>query len=292
MVDLVVRRRGLNPQDPSTAHQRVGAEQHAPIAAALKALKGSADLTPHVARVLDQGVSETCWAHSAAALKYVFDAQRGPVHLPETPVLQSPLYFAQTLYAVYRAQQNPTGDLPDLQDTGAQLDDACRAFAQWGSQPFGTPQQSGDTDMPATQDDMGNAIAVPELEVIAVETGATVPFGGPYDVKTGSSAGDLVAASLEAGVGVWTGNLVGQAYQALGPGDVAQTCPTSDPSAGGHAQAILGYKTAPINGTLVRLYKVLNSWGKSWCMGGYCWASEDWVCNAWSLIPFTDGGAS
>jgi hypothetical protein len=253
---------------------------------ALKALSGQADLTAFVKRILNQGLSETCWAHSATALKFVVDMIRSG-----KADMVSPLFFAKIMYALYRDAQTPAGmplPGPGLEDQGAQLDDARDAFARFGSVPFGKPEQDGNTDVPATQDDDGDPILLPELTVPEAETGITVPFGGSYDIATGAGAGDLVAASLEAKRPVWFGTLVGQAFQALVAGDIAQPCDPSDPTAGGHAMGYLAYKTVSVNGTKKRQYKVLNSWGADWCEGGYVWASEEFVEANWSALPFED----
>jgi hypothetical protein len=280
--------KGLIRQDPATALVRKPVTDHEAIMGALKVLSGNADLTAFIWRVLNQGLSETCWAHSAAQAKFVVDAIRTGV---ASAVMSSPLYFAQLVYAIYRAQATPPGQPlpgPGLQDGGAMLDDACTAFARFGWQPFGAPQQDGGTDVPATQDDAGNPILLPELTVPETEHAASQPFGGSYDIQVGSGAGDLVAASLEAGRPVWFGTSVGQAFQALTAGQIAQPTPADDSTAGGHAMLFLGYKTEPVNGSQTRLYRAINSWGKDWCDGGFYWASEAFVETVWSALPFED----
>jgi len=297
---VILLGRGLKQKDSATAlfsltRRSVG--EHEGIAARLKTLKGSADWTPCVRSVLNQGVSETCWAHSAAQAKFIVDVAK--LVAAGTPladaiakvVLASPLYFALVLYALYRAAQTPPGvplPGPGLADQGAQLDDAAAAFGRFGSQPFGEQQQGINTDVPATQDENGDPVLLPELSVPAAESGFAQPFGGSYDVQTGSGAGDRVAAALEAVGPVWFGTSVGQAFQALVAGQVAQPCPASDPTAGGHAMLYAGYEAVPVNGTLTRRYRVLNSWGSDFCEGGYCWASEAFVEANWQIVPFED----
>jgi hypothetical protein len=270
------RKRGLLPTDPERKIGRQPALEHLKIAGALKTLSTSADLTSFAPKVLNQGNSETCWAHSASTLLFT---RRG--FLGEIPVLQSPLYFAQCMYATYRASNNP-GALPPLQDQGAQLDDAAKCFARWGSVRFGTPQQDGETDVPATADTSGNPLPLPELTIPAVETGATAPFGGPYDISPNDSAIETVCASIQAGNPVWIGALVGEAFQAIQAGEVAEPCPTDDPTAGGHAMSLLGFRT--VSGALQVLCR--NSWGASWGSGGNVWLSPAFIASAWSLLPF------
>jgi Papain family cysteine protease len=271
--EVAVYRTGLLQTDPANKLLRLPAKQHPPIGAALKTLKGSADLTSFAPRILNQGLSSTCWAHSAASLLYV---RRRVLGL--APRLQSPLFFAQTLYGMYRLPKIVVGQpMPDLIDQGAQLDDAVRAFSKWGSVDF---QGDGDTDVPATEDPLGNPIPLPETTVELVEDATGNLFGGPYDITP--SALDEVAASLEAGIPVWIGALVGEQYQRLRAGEVAGPCPLDDPSAGGHAQGLMGYDTVAGQ----RQWTILNSWGKDWAKGGYGLVSDAFVATSWSLLPF------
>jgi hypothetical protein len=275
-------KRGLHPADPARKLVRVSAENHPAVAAALKTLRGSADLEPAAPMVLNQGNSETCWAHSAVTLLFTRRKLLGG-----SPALQSPLFFAQCMYAAYRAAATPAGQdfATGLVDQGAQLDDAAKCFGQWGTQPFGKEEQlpAGGTDVPATSDADGHPIDLPELTAGALMAGMNAVFGGEYDIQpSASNALDLCAAALEAGIPIWTGNLVGQAYQALLAGQVAGPCPTSDPTAGGHAQAVIGYET--VSGK--RRWKVRNSWGDGWCSGGDALVDDDFMAAAWSLLPF------
>ena len=144
---------------------------------------------------------------------------------------------------------------------------------------FGKPEQDNNTDVPATD---ANGFGIPELEADTVETGALTPFGGPYDIAPGSTAPTTVADCLDAGIPVWIGTSVGQAFQELEAGQIGQPADPSDPTAGGHAMAILGYRTGP--GKLQFL--VRNSWGPGWCEGGNCWVSAAFIATAWSLLPF------
>lgn len=278
-------KKGLHQTDPANALVRVSIENHPKVARALKALRGSADLSAASPKVLNQGNSSTCWAHSAATLLYTRRTVLG-----HGTALQSPLYFAQCMYAAYRAAKYPAGSFPagydgQLQDQGAQLDDAARCFGQWGSEPFGLEEQlpAGGTDVPATSDADGNPLPLPELAPDQLMSGMNAIFGGEYDVgPSAPNALDLVAAALEAGIPVWIGGLVGRAYENLQPGQVAGPCPASDTTGGGHAQALLGYETV----NLKRRWTVRNSWGPDWCAGGNALVDDDFVAAAWSLLPF------
>jgi Papain family cysteine protease len=260
--------RGLIPTDQARRLIWQDVSDHPTIRTARASLKGAADMSPYAPRVLDQGQTSTCWAHSAVTLMFV----RMFIRLGGAPQLMSPLFFSQLVYAAYRAQNNPTGSLPALVDDGAQLDDAIVAFSRWGCSPFGG---SGDTDVP--QDGVWS-----ELSVRLVEQASGRRFGGPYDITPGSAAVETVAACLEADTPVWLGGLVGSAVENLAAGQVEQPMGQDDPSAGGHARAILGYRT--VSGKPQFLLR--NSWGTGWCDGGNSWATADVIATAWSLIPF------
>jgi hypothetical protein len=265
----VNRGRGLHRQDPATKIPRLQAADHDVIRAARATLTGSADLSVLAPRVLDQKQTPTCWAHSAATLLYT----RRHATLGGAPVLQSPLYFAQCLYGVYRAAATKPGDaFPLLADNGAQLDDGAKCFAQWGSSPF---VGDGDSDMPDTDQ-------IPEMAFSSVETGATVPFGGEFDIAVDGNAGDTCAASLEAKIPIWLGGPVGQNIQSYQAGQVEIPPDPDDPTIGGHARAVIGYKT--VNGA--RLWLVRNSWGSSWGDAGNSWAEESVILGSWALLPF------
>lgn len=271
--------RGLHPTDPARAISRLAAVDHPTVRGALRGLRGSADLTAFAPIVLSQGASSSCWAHSAVTLLYT----RRHILLGGAPVLMSPLYFAQTLYASLRAEATPVGQsLPLMYDTGAQLDDAARCFARWGCSPMGPPQQGGGTDVPATEDDTGAPIAMPELTVTTVESGARLPFGGEYDIAVDGNAGDTCAACLESNIPIWIGGPVGQNLQDYQAGQIEMPPEAGDPSVGGHARAVNGYRV--VSGK--RQFRIRNSWGVAWGDAGDSWADESVLVGSWALLPF------
>lgn len=275
--------RGLLPQNPATRVVRAPAGDHHLIRGALKSLRGSADLSPMASKVLNQGQSSTCWAHSAVTCDFIRKNTRAG---SAVAVLQSPLYFAQVVYAQYRAALFPAGQImPPLQDTGAQLDDCDRAFGQWGSARFQEPAQDGETDVPATDQE---GFGIPELSTGELQAGAAALFAGPYDIAPGGNAPEIVAACLDAGVPVWMGGPVTRALDNLQAGQVEQPADLTDPSVGGHARAIIGYRT--VAGALEFL--VRNSWSHAWGDGGNSWAVAGVIAGAWSLLPFDLTGAS
>lgn len=266
---------GLLPAVEKNRIQRFAAIDHGTIRAARASLPTYADLTGFAPRVLNQGMRSMCWAFSAATLLFTRRNALGA-----SPVLQSPLYFGQTYYAQQRALATKPGDtLPTLADNGADLDGAGACFAQWGSAPF---VGDGDSDVPDATDDDGNLLPIPELTIPVVEVAAAKPFAGEVDVMPNSDAPETVAACLAANVPVWLGSVVGQNLQNYRAGQIEGPCDPGDPDAGGHARAIIGFRT--VNGELQFL--VRNSWGASWGGGGNSWASSDVLIGAMSLLPF------
>ena len=191
--------RGLIAPDPARRLVRAPAADHHVVRGALATLKGEADLSPSAPKVLNQGQSETCALHSAMTMLFT----RTQI-VTGTAVLQSPLYAAQVVYAIYRAAQYPKsfpkGDMGALHDTGAQLDDVDAALGKWGTIRFQTPQQDGETDVPATDAD---GIGIPELTEDEAQAGASALLSGPYDIPIDGNIGDTVAACLDSAIPVW-----------------------------------------------------------------------------------------
>jgi hypothetical protein len=269
--------KGLKPSTPHKVAHRMGAEAHPAIAAALAAgPKGAADLTPLLPERLDQGQTETCFAGSLAVGIFVALASAGK----PLPFVPSPLLFAATTYADVRAAMTlPSQPLPVLQDTGAEFADAAMAAAKWGAAPMGPDVQGRHYDVP---DD--NGYSFPEPDVSQLQVAGRELIGGEYAITVDASAIDVCCAALDAGIPVWTGGLVGAAYQALTANDIAQPTPTSDPTAGGHAQLLVAYRT---NAAGKREFLVAGTWGAEWALNGTVWASEEWVLSQWDLWPLT-----
>lgn len=262
--------KGLKRSTPHRVAHRLGAASHPQIQALLATtLPASFQLTP--AARSDQGESETCHAHSAISCS---DMVNG------APTPGSPLCLASCTYSDIRNAATPPGQaLPPLQDTGAELQDDADALRRWGKAPLGAQiaGRSGVSDVP---DDSG---AFPEPNVDQVEAAGHTLITGEYSIQVDADAPRTVAASIVAGFPVWLGTLVGSAFQSLQAGDIAQPCPDSDTTAGGHAMYISGYRT---NAAGEYEFRVENSWGTGWCDGGACWASTAWLLACWDLWPW------
>jgi len=174
----------------------------------------------------------------------------------------------------------PDRNLPPLYDGGSQLSDAAASAAQLGWLPYQEPQQTGGTDVPATSDFQSNAVPLPELTPDQVAHGMADTFAGEYAITVDSTAADVLAATLEAGIFVWDGFEVDNACENLQAGHVLGA-PTG-PSLGGHSTLYWGYETMA-DGS--RVFHKRNSWGRSWCMGGDYLVSEAHVYAAWAMWP-------
>ena len=221
--------------------------------------------------VFDQGPTETCWAHSlAAGLWTSSNASHKPL-----PWVPSPLDIASMGYSLIRARAMPSGTLPPLSDDGAELQDGDDVVATWGVSALRPLVEGRNSDVPSDT-------PFPEPDTLQAELMAQHLEVGPYSEPVDSTAPQTVAQCLDSGVAVWVGGLVGAAVQALQPGQIEQPTPESDPTAGGHARFIRGYRTAT-GGKFEFL--VRNSWGASWCGSGEDWASEEWLLAQWNLFP-------
>jgi hypothetical protein len=279
----VMRGHGLKPSTRGKIAHRLGASQHPLIAASLAAGPvGSQDFSQFI-HIFDQGRTSGCWMHSRATLRFAAAQMAGkPIPLP------SPLYGMQCLYAHDRGLDTaPGAPLPPLYDVGAELQDAANVGAEWGDVPYQTPQQGGGTDCPATIDDLGQPIPLPELMAGELELGAKHAFDGEYSIPVDSDAPRLLMATLDAGILVWDGFFASSQVENLGPNDILGETSRLLPG-GGHSNFYTGYdinsqRKYPIDGPV--FFKG-NTWGPGWCRDGFYTVNVAHVMSAWDLFVF------
>jgi hypothetical protein len=264
---------GLKPSTPAKIAHRVKADHHGEIQARLlNAPSDFRQLTP--CQRMDQGQTSTCHAHSLAAVLWTArNAMGKPIVIP------SPRMIASCTYADVRAALTPAGGgLAPLSDDGAELQDDATAVAGWGIAPIKAPTSDGRfSDVENTS----STAAFPEPAAEDLEQGASSLLAGEYAITVDSTAPRVVAASIDAGIPVWVGFSVDDAFEALGSNDVAQP-PGS--SLGGHAVYLSGYRT---NASGFYEYRLENSWGSGWADSGAVWCSTGWLLACWDLWPCT-----
>jgi hypothetical protein len=195
----------------------------------------------------------------------------------------SPLTLASLVYAAeQRGDARPGIVLPKLLDTGAQLQDMATALGTWGLAPIQAPTSDGRfSDVPNDSDSPDGSF--PEADPSQLQIAGSDLISGEYKIEVDQNASLLCAVALDAGFPILLGKLVGSAFQALGPSDIAQPTRATETGKGGHALYLSGYRTVSVS---VREWKVRNTWGQRWANNGFVWASEAWLLDAWELWPW------
>ena len=261
--------KGCKPSTPAKVAHRVSFAGHPAAAAPLAA---SADLSAFAPSVMDQTKTGSCTAHSIAGATYTALAAAG------TPLgfVPSPRTTYACTRALERSATTPSGELPALEDTGAELQDVATVIGSIGVKPMVPPTPEG------ANSDVWSGNVNEEPDFAAIEQAAAVLLTGEYKIDpSDASAPQLVAAAIQAGIPVWVATLVGAAFEELGPNDIAQPTPTSDTTAGGHALFLKAFRT---NAKGQLEFLIQNSWG-NWAADGCVWASTQWVQAAWELWP-------
>lgn len=202
--------------------------------------------------VLDQGATNSCVAHAFAACIHIAESRIG---LPYVP--------CSRLFAYYNARK--AMDTGMVIDTGTFLR-TCAA----GLCALGVPDEK---HWPFSQ----FTFKVNRRPDFNAMRWAHPRAGGKY-VKiftTGSTRLDSIKAALFSGHAVAFGTQVRQNF--LENNASAHIIPSASPIVGGHAMAIIGWKTDVQN---VTWFRVLNSWGEKWRDRGRCWFRQDLVMDA------------
>ena len=215
----------------------------------------------------NQGQSSACTAHALVKCVEIVTGFSGSEHV---------------LYSLSgtRGGENP------LVDDGRCLSDCLAVIQTMGLAPFEGPSPDGRNSDVWTADDTSVppnvCVAATAAEIGAASEHVYAGLGLNSIDPADSNVSNLVAACLAAGGAVYLGTQVGQAFEQLGGTTIAQPDPANDPNGGGHALALVGYRTAS-DGS--RQFRVQNSWGESWDDAGECWASLAWLQACWELHP-------
>jgi len=265
------RSHGARPSDPSKLAGLLDAALHPMIGAKLGAgaLPSESNILGPWGIRFNQLNTESCSAHAGSAALSIALSFAGCA----LPFVPSP----HVLYSASGRIEMPRGP---LLDNGRQLADVVTAMHTFGVAPTGD-MPDGPTDITpinVCQDVTPDEIALARQHLLS--------YGNHLIDPAGAGCEDQVIATLTSQhpAPVYLGANVGDAFQALEAGDVAEPDTSHGPTDGGHALCIVGHRTRA-DGS--REYLVLNSWGDDWCEGGLCWASAAWLRACWELRPFT-----
>lgn len=256
--------KGLHRPDPSKLSRRLHARGLLDYAANLPP---SASLVPAPRLAQRNG---TCHAHSAAGAIWCALNASGK----QLPWVPSPKLIASCTYADV---QGPADGRGGLQDTGADLSDDATALATWGIGPMSEADLAQGTDEPALAE--GDAYPEPSTSELVI-AGSNL-IAGEYAIPVDAHASYACALAITQGYPIWVGFEVDEAFEQLGPNDVAQA-PVAGKGLGGHAVYLSAFRTAA-DGT--REWRLENSWGTGWADGGAVWCSDAWLMATWMLWP-------
>jgi hypothetical protein len=214
----------------------------------------SADLSGHVATVLDQTSTNACVGYSwaqALRIQMILDGWGARTFLPSPHAI----YFWARAYT---GMQN--------QDSGTFLRDAARALKQ-----FGFPSETAWPSKPRT---VQNAPGIAAFRSAADQR----KLAGYYRIARGDTGAMRLA--IAAGKPVVFGLQLAKSFL---EGSEKTIDYDTGRATGGHAMIVTSYESDR--------FKVLSSWGSSWRENGFCWISERrmheaqdaWICDLRSL---------
>jgi hypothetical protein len=235
----LVRRYGHIPDAPGVSY----APLHGLVGAGAPAT--SADLTPHVSRVLDQGGTSACVGMAFAAAIAIRASAAG---------VTIPFPSAMGIYALARQIDDPNAY--PIPDEGSQPSAAVRAMNQLGIVAESRWPQDVDPVDPVPFD--------------VLKAGCDAVLTGSYGIiGSGPARLALIKQALTSGYPVTFAMPVDRAYE-----DIVSSATYMAGTAidlGTHCQTIVGYRDD------YQAVRVLNSWGAGWGDRGYAWVSYAWM---------------
>ena len=261
-------RKGHNP-DPVGHRMTSFRVCRARLTAATPTLPDSVDLEPFAPDVLDQNDTSSCVGHaSGCSIATTCAAQGRPLGFIPSP---------KDIYTDGRGIDrvpNPDGSLPPLQDNGCEPNQAMRGIAEVGLAPMAVPSDGGPPSdcRPATIND----------EPTLTELERQSPLLAPGEKRIDSIGAERITdicLALASKTAVAFAAFVDTAFENWTPDKGPIGSPNyNDPNGGGHYLYFIGYRTVvDAAGVKRRIFKVRNSWGKTWGLNGNIEATEDFV---------------
>lgn len=201
--------------------------------------------------ILDQGATSSCVAHAFVQGIHIAEERAGLSFMP-----------CSRLFAYYNARKEQGEKY--VTDDGTYLR-TCAA----GLRHLGLPDEQF---WPFSE----FTLKVNKRPAFTAYRQAQPRSGGQYVkiYQDGIPRLDAVCSALYAGHTVAFGTLVPESFLDM-DGDPNIVADPNSRLAGGHAMAIIGWKT--VNG--VRWFRVVNSWGLRWRDHGKCWFHESLIAN-------------
>ena len=231
--------------------------------------KGAAafDLSKYTPPVMDQTDFGCCEGTSSSGAIYTrFEAKGMPLgYIPS----QNGLYVPARAFD--RANEYPSGDLPQLQDVGTETNSVIRVISEVGIVPMG-PSPAG------LYCDVTLANVNEEIDLGDLERAGTSLIVGAYQINSfGPQKLQDIKDCISSLIPVRVDSFVDMAFEEWQKGDKPIGSPDySDPQGGGHALFAIGYSG---DNVIVR-----NSWGTGWGDDGNILVSPAWIaqCDAYA----------
>lgn len=244
---------GYRPNRAGTRPARFSALRGAPVQ-----LPDEWSLVEHAPPVFDQGPTGSCTAHAKITATMTSATAQG------TPLafIPSPLRLYQIALCLDRGLDH-RGELPPLEDIGAEPAIIEQAIRSWGIVPMGPRPADG-----RFSDCDPERLAV-DPPLLVLEQSAHTLIAGDYQIHAFDPVPDLRRAIVQdcpVNLGFWAD----RDFDDWKAGDAPLNHQDrEDPSGGWHYATILGFW----NG----YFRLRNSWGEGWGDRGECWVGESWV---------------
>lgn len=192
----------------------------------------------------------------------------------------------QTMYAGVRAIEraasvSPGRPVPALTDSGAELADVITFLGRYGIKPMGVVSPYGNIS------DVWDANVNDEPNLADLELSGQKLVAGEYRIQAGTSATSVQAVLMNAKAPLWVGGYVDSQVMRFTANSPPVGSPnTGDPSGGGHAFLITGWRPSVINANQVD-WECWTTWGRGFGDAGHFWCQESFFAALWDVYVMT-----